>query len=186
MEIKKLITGPLQNNIYFIIDQETKKAVMIDCGQDANKVIDFVDKAGLKIEYIIFTHNHYDHTEAAEKIIKHFNTATTAIHKNDDVDNIEIDLLLEDNDNIQLDDIKINIIHTPGHTKGSICLYIKENGILISGDTLFKNGVGRTDLAGGSSTEMKNSLKKLFKLPDKTIVYPGHGVETTIGDEKRC
>ncbi len=185
MIFKKITTGPLQNNIYFVIDEKTKNAIMIDCGQDAREVIDFINSIRIKVKYIVFTHNHFDHTRAINEVISHISPVTVCIHEKDNLNEINANLLLKDNSSIELDGLKLRVIHTAGHTKGSICLYIKEKGIIFTGDTLFKNATGRTDLQGGSSEEMKKSLEMLSKLPDKTKVYPGHGDETTIGEERR-
>jgi glyoxylase-like metal-dependent hydrolase (beta-lactamase superfamily II) len=133
-----------------------------------------------KIRYIILTHGHPDHFGAVDEL-KKATQAPIVIHPADSWF-IKPDKELKNDDEIKFGSLSLKVIHTPGHSKGSICLYI--SGHLFSGDTLFSEGFGRTDLPGGSTQEMKKSLKRLSALPDETSVYPGHDETTTIKKEK--
>lgn len=157
MEIKRLIVGVLETNCYLLISD--KELVIVDPGGEAEKILKEIKKSGAEPKYIINTHSHPDHTGANEKIKK----ATGA----------EI-LILKDKDRIKIGNSVLKVIHTPGHTKDSICLL--GGNFIFTGDTLFENGQGRTDLPSGSQKEMEESLKKLARLLRPGItVYPGHG-----------
>lgn len=204
MQIQKILSEYIQTNVYIV--EENKEAFLIDAGADTKKVIDFLNKHNLKLKFILMTHNHLDHS----KSLKEIQTKTGAkvfMSKKDD--NIEFGEKIENFTDIKEGDVfrlntqknsinswgtekrsfssetKLEAIATPGHTQGGFCFYIKEKNILFSGDTLFKQGIGRTDLPTSSEKEMAESLKKLLKLPENTIIYPGHGEETTIGKEKK-
>lgn len=164
MQIKVVKVGGLQTNCYIVSDERTREAIVIDPGDDAEKIKAALP--GLKVKYIVITHGHYDHVGALGEIIQ----ATKA------------PVLKFPIDAVRFGGLSFLVLHTPGHTKDSICLYAP--GHLFSGDTLFSAAYGRTDLPGGSPQEMRLSLKGLAGLPDDTIVYPGHDETTTIGLEK--
>ena len=171
MEIKKITVGALQTNCYLLISGG--EAVIVDPGDETQKIAAEVAKSGATVKFIINTHNHFDHIGANDELKRKFG-AKLLIDGNDDNDEIRADGLLKDDDAIKLGSESLKIAVTPGHTKGSICLF--GDGFVISGDTLFEDGFGRTDLPGGSNEEMAVSLKKLDKLiPEGTMVYPGHG-----------
>lgn len=200
MIIKKLEVGPLMANCFILGCENTKEAAIIDPGGDTEQIL--IESAGLKlkIKYIINTHGHFDHV-AGNKKIKKATNATLAIHTEDEFmlsdisraarmfgisaeDSPAPDLLLNDGDNINFGTITLNIIHTPGHSRGGISLYTP--GHLFAGDTLFAGSIGRTDFRGGDYDTLISSVKKkLFILPDNTVVHTGHGPETSIGNEKR-
>lgn len=195
MKVQRLVVGQLQTNCYLIWDQATKKAIIIDPGDDADFIIRKIQDFRLKPVLIIATHGHFDHVLAVTELKLAFQipflihqadlfllkrTRETACYfTSAEADpSLPPDKFIREGDLIKFDKEKLKVIETPGHTPGSICLYQK--GILFSGDTIFAQGVGRTDFAYSSSKELKKSLQKLFKLPAKTKVYPGHGTETTV------
>lgn len=200
MIIKKLEVGPIMANCFILGCESTKEAVVIDPGDDSDRILMELAKSELNVKYLINTHGHFDHV-GANKRMKEVTGAKLAIHPEDEPMFKELshsasmfgltaqnsppaDILLKHGDEISFGEINLKVIHTPGHSKGGICLYTK--GHLFSGDTLFAGSIGRTDLPGGDYDTLISSIKNnLLSLDDKTIVYTGHGPETTLGDEKR-
>ena len=194
MEIKIFTKGAFQVNSYLVLNK--KEAIIIDPFHSKEFLKEIKD---YKVTHIILTHGHIDHILAVNEL-KEKTKAKIAIHKDDlellnnenenlskefdfKLKNIKPDIILEDNQLLSFEDRDIKIIHTPGHTQGSICLLIKN--ILFSGDTLFKESIGRTDLPGGDLDQEINSIKqRLLTLPNETMVLPGHGERTTIKHEK--
>jgi len=200
LKFKRLPLGVYQANCYILWDEETNKTTVIDPGGDFDELRGFIENNKLDVEYIILTHGHGDHIGALVEAKDYFK-AEVMVHK-DDYDmlknnnknyssklgynkvEVEADKKLNDGDVIYLDSILMEIIHTPGHTRGSIC--IKCDNIVFSGDTLFAGSIGRTDLDGGSFDDIINSIKdRILILPDNTEVYPGHGPSTTVAIEKK-
>ena len=200
MQIKTMALGMYQANCYIISDEATLEAAIIDPGDQFELIKNYIDKNKLNIKYILLTHGHGDHIGALMEI-KEYTKAPVCINKNDlamlrnkdlnfsDViygKKIEMapDQFLIEGEIITVGSIKIDVIHTPGHTKGSVCF--KCGNILFTGDTLFAFSIGRTDLPGGNYNEIIEAISsKLLVLPEETVVYPGHGDTTTIGKEKR-
>ncbi|MFQ5999140.1 MAG: MBL fold metallo-hydrolase [Candidatus Bathyarchaeia archaeon] len=204
MIIKMFTFGMYLTNCYVVGCEETKEAVVIDPAfdrdEEAEKVLELIEKQNLHVKYIINTHGHPDHT-AGNGIIKKATGAPILIHENDalmltnvvktlsrvfglHVTTPPADNTLRDGDVIQVGRIKLKVLHTPGHTKGGISLL--GDDVVFSGDTLFAGSIGRTDFPGGSFKEIIQSIKtKLLTLPDHVKVYSGHGPVTTIGEEKR-
>jgi glyoxylase-like metal-dependent hydrolase (beta-lactamase superfamily II) len=199
MLIKCLAVGIFQANCYIIRSETSNNGIIIDPGDVPQEILYYIQQSKLNIDYILLTHGHPDHCHALKEI-KDITKAKIAIHKNDvkllhdrtlslllGLGYHELpdpDILLVEGDNICLGNTRFKILHTPGHTPGSICIY--SDGIVFTGDTLFNSGIGRTDLPGGNSYDIINSIRdKLLKLPDETIVYPGHGPITSIGAERR-
>lgn len=194
-------------NTYVVFDENAKECAVIDPGMSTRReeeaIENFITEKGLKLTHIINTHLHIDHVAGIPFLIRRFNAPVLA-HKNDEllgkhiadqarmfgldfnIDNIEITEYLEDGDKINIGDGQLEVIAVPGHSKGSITLYDSKDGFLISGDALFQGSIGRTDLPGGNYSELiENINRKLLTLPDSTIVFPGHGPSTTIGEEKQ-
>jgi len=198
MILKSLAVGPVMSNCYIVGSESSKEGIIVDPGDEAENILSIVKETGLQIKTIVLTHGHWDHVDATAEV-KAATGAETAIHADDTTflhDQASRafwgsssppppppDRLLKEGDSIDLADMHFTVLHTPGHSPGCICLL--GHGILFSGDTLFNYGIGRYDLPGSSSTQMANSLKRLLTLPDETIVYPGHGPDTTIGAERR-
>jgi hydroxyacylglutathione hydrolase len=197
--VKRIVVGVLQENCYLVWDKQSKKAVVIDPGDEGAFIENEIEKLQLNPILIVNTHYHFDHIGANGYLKKKYNIPI-AISKIDaqylqksHLDGIQFminteaspkaDILLSENDTISFGSINFNILETPGHTKGSICLYSQEEKILFSGDTLFLESVGRWDLKGGNKEELFRSLDRLLELPKDTIVYPGHGDQTTIKHE---
>jgi len=170
MEIKQLIVGPLLTNCYILISNE--EGVVIDPGGDLKKILKEIE--GKKLNYIILTHYHWDHILAAPKL-REKTGAKILIHKGEkNFIKFQADQFLDGGEEIRLGNEFLKIIHTPGHTKGSICI-LGEN-FIFTGDTIFEDGVGRTDLPGGSEEDLKRSLEKLERIIKKGMkIYPGHG-----------
>lgn len=198
MIIKQFIAGQLENNMYLVADEVSKKAVLIDASSKIPELIEFAKE--FDVEYILLTHGHFDHIMGLTSL-KQALGAQAVISKDDLVisDNINeftrlfglpdivppvYEKFVKDGDIINVGGLKIKVIATPGHTEGGVCYLIEDN--LFSGDTLFKQSVGRTDLFGGDFNKLSDSIKnKLFKLDDSIKVFPGHGDMTTIGFEKK-
>ena len=200
MIIKQFVLGQLENNVYLVMDDKTKKAVLIDATALSPEITETVKKLNAEVEYILLTHGHFDHIMGLSALKKALNTEAV-IHKDDLTisDNLneytrlfnipdsippKYEIYIKDGDIIPVGNMKIKVIHTPGHTEGGVCYLIDDK--LFSGDTLFRESVGRTDLFGGNFKKLSDSIKnKLFTLPDNITVYPGHGSQTTIGHEKK-
>jgi len=199
MILKKVVVGPLGSNCYIVGSESNKEGMIIDPGDEAEVILRKVKDLGLEIRSIVLTHGHIDHIGALKEV-KEATGAEVAIHT-DEAKSLQgqssstllglayptplpPDRLLQDGDSLDIGDLHFLVLHTPGHSPGGICL--SGEGVVFSGDTLFNCGIGRTDLPGGNSSQLMNSIHtKLIVLPDSTIVYPGHGPETTIGTERR-
>jgi hydroxyacylglutathione hydrolase len=196
-----LPVGPLQCNCSIIGDETTREGMVIDPGDDIEDVLDLIEKHNLKMKQIVITHAHIDHVGGAMKL-RAATGAPILLNQNDyallkmldvqaawigmkDPGKVEIDHSLGQSDKVQAGSLTADVIHTPGHTEGSICLYFPLENKLVAGDTLFAGSIGRTDLPGGSMEKIIRSLReKVMALPDDTLVVPGHGPLTTIGEER--
>lgn len=202
MFITRYIVGSLNTNCYLLTSEETTEAIVIDTDHDnIDKVLEEIIERDLHLKYIINTHGHPDHL-GGNRFLKDATGAKILIHEKDPqlfqqfstifkILGIRMetpppaDKFITEREYIQFGNEKLRVIHTPGHSPGSISLYSEKNRILFSGDTLLKGYIGRTDLPESSHEEMRRSLKTLIKLPDNTVVYPGHGQTTTIRKEKQ-
>ena len=214
MIIKTFVEPPIDNNNYLIVDEETREAALVDCSAidiwdkvpqgkgDVSASISGADRREIKdisLKYVLLTHGHFDHIAGLRPFNKE-NPPKVLMHKNDTnwLNNVnsfmpmfgmpemsipKIDQFVDEGDIIKLGNLEIKVFHTPGHTQGGVC-YLVENK-LFSGDTIFRESVGRCDLEGGNFEQLVESIKtKLFTLSDNIEVYPGHGSKTTIGWEK--
>lgn len=186
MIIKQLEVGYLDNYCYLVGCEKTRTALVIDPGPDANRILSEAEAAELDIETIVNTHGHGDHT-AGNAALKSLTGARIVIHYLDADNTPDADVRLTDEKTLKVGTITFEIIHTPGHTPGGICLYARGN--LFTGDTLFVGDSGRTDLIGGDRPTLGASIRRLMALPDDTVVWPGHNYgptpTSTIGWEKR-
>lgn len=199
MLFKGFPVGPMGANCYLLGCPETQEGVIIDPGGEAEKIKSRVEEMGLKVVYIVLTHGHIDHIMAVDEV-RRATGARVAIHADDASMLVDpslnlsafmgrrlsftpADVLLRDGDVLPFGKQKLEVIHTPGHTPGGICLYTP--GYLFTGDTLFAGSIGRTDFPGGDFDTLINSIRnRLFTLPEDTSVYPGHMNYTTIGYER--
>ena len=176
MKIKRLIGGNLESNGYVIYDREQGECYVVDPGYHGDKFVKIIQDLGLKIKGILLTHHHYDHVGGVDKI-KEATDCSVLIHRADsDMYKRPVDVLLEDGDKLMLGAEEIKVIHTPGHTKGSVCFYSEQSKLAFTGDTIFNVDLGRTDLSDGSPFEMEHSIKDVINLWSNEItIYPGHG-----------
>lgn len=198
MNIESVIVGPLETNCYLVSCPRTLACAVVDPGAEPDRIIAAVRRLGLKPALILNTHGHFDHV-GANRDIKDAFDIPLAIHALDNPmlelagrlemsfvleakDSPPADFFLQDKAQIPVGESRLEVLHTPGHSPGSVCLL--GDGFLLSGDTLFYEGVGRTDLPGGSDRDLKSSLRsKILVLPPETRVLPGHGPRTTVGQE---
>ena len=203
MKIYTLPIGPLQANCYVLVDETTGKAAVFDAGGYNERLAALVENEDIKeVEYIFLTHGHFDHIMGVADL-KEKTGAKVAIHELDamcledtkysllppegygEQKPVKADILLHEGDVINVGSLEIKVMHTPGHTPGGVSFYLPESGVVFVGDTLFQMSIGRTDLPGGDYGRIIDSIKnKLYSLPDETVVLPGHGDSTTVGDEK--
>ena len=202
MLIETIVVGPLGVNCFILCDKQSNEGVVVDPGADCGQIIAAIARFGIKVKYIINTHGHFDHV-GCNKALQEHTAAELLIHEKDLLllshasrSGLKYGIKVEDSptpsgyltDGMRLDFGRrsIEVLHTPGHTEGGCSLLLRNEQLVITGDTLFADSVGRTDLPGGSHQELIASIKtKLMPLPDETVVWPGHGPSTTIGRERR-
>ena len=190
-----------ETNCYIVQDEKTKETIVIDPGGEVDKIGEMLQTLNAKVKYIVLTHCHGDHMAGVQSL-KEKHGGKVLIHiedepglRNPDVNlaeyvglgkvTIEADSRLNDNDLIHIGDIEFKVLHTPGHTKGGICLYQEEQKILFSGDTIFRGTWGRTDLPTSSfEAVIKSITERIMTLPEDTIIYPGHGKSTMVKEEE--
>ncbi|MBU5638190.1 MBL fold metallo-hydrolase [Geomonas sp. Red69] len=202
MLFETIVVGPLGVNCFILGDKQSNEGIVVDPGADCEMILAAIAEFGLKVKYIINTHGHFDHM-GCNRALKEKTGAQLLAHKEDvpfllnaarsaqkyglNVENSpEPDAFLTDGMKLEFGRREIEVLHTPGHTQGGCCLYLANEKLLITGDTLFADSVGRTDLPGGDHGQLIDAIKnKLMPLPDDTIVWPGHGPSSTIGQERR-
>lgn len=199
MNINVFPSGPTATNAYVIACPTTKEAAIVDPGIDsAESIKNYIEQSNLEPIMILLTHSHWDHIGNVEKLKQYYNIPVY-IHPNDlgnlqnpgsdglplweKIEAADANEFLNDGLVIIIGKLQLEVIYTPGHTPGGVCLYDKQNGVLFSGDTLFKGSIGNLSFPTADSNKMWTSLERLSRLPPKTVVYSGHGETTTIGDE---
>lgn len=194
-------------NTYLVVDEGTKKCAVVDPGmiepEEENALVNYIERNGLKVEYVINTHLHVDHAIGDKFAVEQFRVPVLG-HRSDEtlgqrmqqqaqmfgmrekLDSVSLSSYLEDGDRLKIGDGELEVLHVPGHSPGSIALYDPQGKWVIVGDALFAGSIGRTDLPGGDYGTLVNAINsKLMSLPDDTAVYPGHGPATTIAQERR-
>ena len=197
MIIKTFIKPPIENNNYLLIDEISKEAALIDCSSFDEEILSELKKNNATLKYVLLTHGHFDHISGLNdissdvKVFMHFADSNWVNNVNTYLPMLgmplmnipQIDYYISDNEIIKLGNLEIKVIHTPGHTQGGVCFYT--GNILFSGDTIFRESVGRCDLEGGDFDQIVESIEqRIFTLPPETVIYPGHGYKTTVGWEK--
>ena len=200
MILTTFVEPPLDNNNYLLVNDASKEALLIDCSCYDEKLVKGLAEQNITLKYILLTHAHFDHVLGVEKTVQ-ATGAKVVLHQDDldllnnlnaysfmlglpEVNVPKVDILVRDGDAIRLGDKEIKVIHTPGHTLGGVSYLFEE--MLFSGDTLFQESVGRTDLEGGSFATLEDSIRnRIFMLADNVTVYPGHGPKTSVGHEKK-
>lgn len=202
MIFETIVVGELGVNCYLLADSDTKEGVVIDPGAEPERILAAVKSSGIKMTAVLNTHGHFDHIGANRKVVE-ASGAPLRIHKEDEPflsraatsaqmyglraqDSPAPSAYLAEGDSVRFGNHEIKVIHIPGHSPGGCCFYLDKEGILLSGDSLFAESIGRTDLPGGSQSQLVGAIRaKLLTLPETTKVFPGHGPSTTVGHEKK-
>ena len=199
--VETLVVGPIEENCYVLRDEDTSEGIIIDPGDNGQEILAYVRDNGIRVKLIVNTHGHWDHIgavdflrdELAVGLAIHADDASMLTATREEMAAYSVfaggkrpaEILLKDGDNISFGNSSLKVIHTPGHTRGGICLY--GGGCLFSGDTLFAGSVGRTDFPGGDYRAILHSVNvQLEQVDDDTRVFPGHGPATRMGRERRC
>ena len=201
MLITALSVGPISTNCYIVGCKEALEGMIVDPGGHAERILAAVEEMGLTIKYVVNTHAHFDHVGANGALVE--STGAALVIHPDEVPILKIGggaqlfgypaapmpepgLLVREGDTLQVGRLTFQVMHTPGHSPGHIVLYEADEGVLFDGDVLFHQGIGRSDLPGGSHATLVRSIReRILTLPDETVVYSGHGPATTVGEEKR-
>lgn len=200
VKVNRMVLGPVETNCFYAYVEGSEEAIVFDPGDQGERVYERLKGEGLIIKGILLTHGHFDHISGVEKLRALSGAKVYASKEEKEICerpdlncsiqmgrpvNIQVDYFLKDEEILEIAGMKIKTLYTPGHTKGGVCYYIEEEGILVSGDTLFQDSVGRTDLPTGSMGTLVRSIKeRIFVLPDNVQIYPGHGDVTTVAHEK--
>ena len=202
MKIQNFVLGMVGTNCYLVVNEEEKQCILIDPAVYSGEIAEQIRREGLDLRAILLTHGHFDHIMGIDGFRKEFPEIPVYAHREEEAllrdasMNASLELgrqytfsgaaYVEDDDVLDLAGMQFRVIHTPGHTIGGCCYYLQEEKVLFSGDTLFRESIGRTDFPTGNGGQLMRSIReKLFTLPEETAVYPGHMERTTIGDEKK-
>ena len=195
MKIDSIQVGPIMTNCYLLCDDAAGVCCVIDPGDEPARVEQMVQRSGCELRYILLTHGHFDHCTGVAGMLERHPELPVYICEKDATDGVGSEMQFarlpeknqryyKDGDTLTLGALTISVLETPGHTPGSVCLLVGD--VMFAGDTLFRGSCGRTDFPGGDQATLLHSIADvLFKLPDDTTVYPGHGPATSIGDERR-
>ncbi len=196
MRIVHLIVGPLQSNCYILIDEITAQAGVIDPGGDAEQITRELTAQDVEVVAIFCTHGHPDHVAAAHTVLQRISTARIYMHPDEvamlsryalpELGEVQLPELTEykEGDEIDVGKLKLRVVHTPGHSPGSVCLALDKQEVLFTGDLIFVGSIGRTDLPGGNESQMQASLRRVVEeFPEDTVLYPGHGPQSTLTEE---
>ena len=198
MKIEKMVEPYFGENMYILVDEKTKKCAVIDPGGVKDKILNYIKSNSLQLEYILLTHAHGDHigavnyikSQTGAKVVAHSEEKELLLDNRKNLSysmhcgpqEVDADIYVNDKDKLDLGELRLSFIHTPGHTKGCMC--IRVNNEMFTGDTLFAGSIGRTDLYSGNYKQIEKSLKKLSKYEDNINIHPGHGPSSTLGIEK--
>lgn len=198
MKIEKIVEPYFGENMYILVDEKTKKCAVVDPGGAKDKILNYIKSNSLQLEYILLTHAHGDHigavnyikSQTGAKVVAHSEEKELLLDNRKNLSysmhcgpqEVDADIYVNDKDKLDLGELRLSFIHTPGHTKGCMC--IRVNNEMFTGDTLFAGSIGRTDLYSGNYKQIEKSLKKLSKYEDNINIYPGHGPSSTLGIEK--
>ena len=202
MTVKQFLAGPIGTNCYLLINEKTKEAVIVDPASCPDYMMNYIKTEELKLKAVLLTHAHFDHIMGIDDVLNKYGKMPVYVHEADKpmLEDPQQNMTMycgfpyaykgaqavQDGQVLSLIGYEIKVLHTPGHTPGGCCYYIASEHVLISGDTLFQQSIGRTDFPGGSMSDLVRAVKeKLMILPEDTVVYPGHMGTTTIADEKR-
>ena len=201
MRIEKFVTGPIGTNTYIVSNDETKEAFVVDMGDCPSELVGHIKKSGYEVKALLLTHGHFDHILGVDRFAEEFSVPVYA-HEEEKklLEDAQLNSsaaygagytytkaqYVKDNEELKLAGTTVQVLYTPGHTIGGCCYYLPKEEVVFSGDTLFHTSIGRTDLPTGSTGQLVRSIReKLFVLPPKTKVYPGHMEETEIGYEEK-
>lgn len=198
MIIEKLVEPNFGENVYILVDEKTKKCAVVDPGGIELKILNYIKDNNLELEYIVLTHGHGDHIGAVNgikektnaKVVAHNDEKELLLDKKKNLSymmhcgaqEFDADIYVNDKDKLSLGELKLTFLHTPGHTKGCMCIRVNDD--MFTGDTLFAGSIGRTDLFSGDYKQIEKSLNKLSKYENNIKIHPGHGPSSTLGVEK--
>lgn len=198
MKIEKMVEPYFGENMYILVDEKTKKCAVVDPGGVKDKILNYIKSNSLQLEYILLTHAHGDHigavnyikSQTGAKVVAHSEEKELLLDNRKNLSysmhcgpqEVDADIYVNDKEKLELGELRLSFIHTPGHTKGCMC--IRVNNEMFTGDTLFAGSIGRTDLYSGNYKQIEKSLKKLSKYEDNINIHPGHGPSSTLGIEK--
>ncbi|MGL5315772.1 MAG: MBL fold metallo-hydrolase [Peptostreptococcaceae bacterium] len=198
MIIEKLVEPNFGENVYILVDEKTKKCAVVDPGGIESKILNYIKANNLELEYIVLTHGHGDHIGAVKgikektnaKVVAHNDEKELLLDKKKNLSymmhcgaqEFDADIYVKDKDKLSLGELKLTFLHTPGHTKGCMCIRVNDD--MFTGDTLFAGSIGRTDLFSGDYKQIEKSLNKLSRYENNVKIHPGHGPSSTLGVEK--